>query len=98
MKFDKRRFVQALLDAPKEAPLFEPSEHSDYLQKQVFDKLAAGEKVDLRSLDWTAFDLRHVTPAGYAGQYERPHRGWLQDINHFLHKIPATNSNEKRFF
>lgn len=98
MEFDKQRFVRALLDAPEEAPLFEPPEHSDYLQREVFDKLAAGEKVDLTSLDWDAFDLRHVTPEGYAKQYEKPHKGWLQGINHFLRKVPAANSNEKGFF
>ena len=98
MEFDKQRFVQALLDAPKEAPLLEPSEHSDYLQREVFDKLVAGEQVDLASLNWDAFDLRHVTPKGYTEQYEKPHKGWLQGINGFLHKVPAANSNEKGFF
>ena len=71
MEFDKRRFLQALLDAPEEKPFLEPPEHSEYLQKQVFDKLTAGEEFRWLDLDWDAFDLRHVTPARYAQMYER---------------------------
>ena len=98
MEFDKRRFLQALLDAPEEKPFLEPPEHSEYLQKQVFDKLTAGEEFRWLDLDWDAFDLRHVTPARYAQMYERTHCGWLQGVNHLLHDVPAASLNEKCFF
>ena len=98
MEFDKRRFLQALLDAPEEKPFLEPPEHSEYLQKQVFDKLIAGEPLKWLDLDWDAFDLRHVTLESYAHPYERLHCGWLQGVNHLLHDVPAARVNEKRFF
>ena len=98
MEFDKRRFLQALLDAPEEKPFLEPPEHSEYLQKQVFDKLTAGEEFRWLDLDWDAFDLRHVTPEGYAQPYEQLHCGWLQGVNHLLRDIPAASLNGKRFF
>lgn len=98
MEFDKQKFLQNLLDAPAEEPLLEPSEHSEYLQKQVFAKLAADEAVDLTSLDWDAFELRHVTPEGYARQHERIHGGWLQGINYYLQTAPAVPLTEKGFF
>lgn len=98
MEFNKQRFFRALLEAPKEEPILEPAEHSDYLQQQVFDKLNAGEAVKLAELDWSAFELRHVTPEGYAKPYEKLHMGWLQGINRFLRKVPAVNLNEKGFF
>ena len=98
MEFDKRRFLQALLDAPEEKPFLEPPEHSEYLQKGGGDKLTAGEEFRWLDLDWDAFDLRHVTPARYAQMYERTHCGWLQGVNHLLHDVPAASLNEKRFF
>lgn len=98
MEFDKRRFVQALLDAPPERPLLETSEYSEYLQKEVFDRLAAGASLVWRTLDWDAFELRHVTPVNYDRPYERVHTGWLQGINSFLRKTPAASLHEKGFF
>lgn len=98
MEFDKQRFIHALLEAPIETSLLEPPEHSEYLQTQVFDKLAVDDRVDLQALDWDAFDLRHVTPEGYNQQYHRIHKGWLQGINHFLRKTPAASLAEKGFF
>lgn len=98
MEFDKQRFLQGFLEAPPEQPLLELPEHSEYLQTYVFDKLRAGGTFDLKTLDWGAFDLRHVTPQVYAQQYEQVHTGWLRGINHFLRKIPAASLNEKIFF
>jgi len=98
MEFDKSKFIQNLLDAPAEDPFLEQPEHSDYLQKQVFDKLAAGETVDLTTLDWNAFDLRHVTPEGYVEQYEDEHKDWVMGANWLLRKSPAVCLNQKVFF
>ncbi len=98
MEFDKQRFLCSLLEAPEEEPLLEPPEHSEYLQKQVFDKLAAGEAVDLKALDWNAFELRHVTPEDHGGRHERTHKDWLQGINYYLRKTPAASLPEKGFF
>lgn len=98
MEFDKSRFLQTLLDLPEEKPLLDLPEHSAYLQVHVFDKLLADGTFDLTALDWDAFDLRHVTPAGYIQQYERVHGGWLHGINFFLRKTPAAALREKSFF
>ncbi len=98
MEFDKQRFFQSLLDMPAEQPLLETPEHSDYLQKQVFDKLAADQPIDLTDLDWDAFELRHVIPNGLDTQHGRIHYGWLCGVNAILHNIPAANLSEKRFF
>lgn len=98
MEFDRNRFLQALLDAPEEVPLLDPPEHSDYLQKQVFDKLEAGEGIRWPDLDWDAFDLRHVTPEGYAWRYGELHRSWLMGINEALRETPAACLREKGFF
>lgn len=98
MEFDKQKFFRNLMDAPAEEPFLEPPEHSEYLQKQVFDKLAAEKTADLKSLDWDAFDLRHVTPENCGKQYETMHKGWLRDFNRYLRKIPAISLNQKRFF
>lgn len=98
MEFDKQKFFRGLLEAPAEEPLLEPPEHSEYLQEQVFDKLVAGEEVDLTDLDWTAFELRHVTPERYSQRYEETHRDWLRGINWRLRKTPAVNVSQKQFF
>ncbi len=98
MEFDKQKFFRNLLDAPAEEPFLEPPEHSEYLQKQMFDKLAAGEAVNLAALDWNAFELRHVTPEDYAKQYEETHKDWLEGVNWLLRKSPAVCLNQKVFF
>lgn len=98
MEFEKQRFIQTLQAVPAEQPLLETSEHSEYLQTHVFDKLSAGETFDLTELDWNAFALRHVTPVNYDRSYERVHLGWLHGINAFLRKTPAACLNEKGFF
>jgi len=98
MEFDKQKFFRNLLDAPAETPFLEPPEHSEYLQMQVFDKLAADEAVDLKALDWNAFALRHVTPEDYAKRYEVTHEGWLKGIVFQLRKSPAVSLSQKNFF
>lgn len=98
MEFDKRRFIQTLLDAPAEQPLLETPERSDYLQREAFDKLTAGKTFDMTALKWDAFELRHVTPVNYDRQYERARLGWLLGINSFLRKTPAASLNGKSFF
>ena len=65
MDFDFNMFNYVLHAVPANHIRPEAGEHSPYLQQALFDPLIQGKSIQLASLDWAAFDLRHVTLENY---------------------------------
>ena len=59
-EFDMRQFAALLRIVPEEKPMVERPEHSEYLQKNVFDVLKEDGSVDLKQLDWSAFGMKDL--------------------------------------
>ena len=51
-EFDMRQFIALLQIAPEEKPMVETPEHSEYLQKNIFDVLKKDGSVDLKPSGW----------------------------------------------
>ena len=97
-EFDVGKFVCLLQTLPERQRRDEPPEHSEYLQKNVFDILKAGKGVDLRKLDWDAFDLRHLALEWQCRSRRIVYAGWLEGINSYVHETPSCSENRRRFF
>lgn len=97
-EFDMEQFIRTLQAAPEHRNRAELAEHSEYLQTHVFDVLRAGEEVDLRKLDWDAFEMAHVTPAWHSAGQDKVLANWLKSINRYFRKTPALSDTRKRFF
>lgn len=97
-EFDKLRFLELLREAPERKQLLEKPQYSEYLQKQVFDKLREDGMIDLSALDMEAISLRDLIETGYPAMYENISGGWDQGINHFLKKTPAAHLEQRSFF
>lgn len=95
---DSKVFFQLLREAPERRFLSETPEYSEYLQREVFDRLSRGEEVDLSKLDWDAFSLYHVTPEWYPGLFERAEERLIKGMCRLLHKIAPAIQTEQKFF
>ena len=97
-RFENEAFIALLKAAPPRASIFEPAERSEYIQKQVIDPLKKGEKVNLQTLDFSAFDFRNVTTDDYIKSCKRQVGGWTQGFNRFVKKTPADAAKQRAFF
>jgi len=97
-EFDVSQFCALLRAVPEARPIVEPPERSEYLQKQVFDVLKEKGRIDLRQLDWDAFDIKHVIFGQDAASLNSIPDGWLSGINRFLHNTPGAATDQRRFF
>lgn len=97
-EFDMRQFISLLRIVPEEKPLVEMPAHSDYLQKNVFDVLKEDGSVDLKKLDWSAFDRKDLLSIGHANWLNTTPDGWLHGINSFVHKTPGMAAGRRKFF
>lgn len=97
-EFDMRQFITLLQIAPEEKPMVEQPEHSEYLQKNIFDVLKKDSSVDLKHLDWSAFDMKDLRSSGHANWLNTTPSGWLHGINSFVHKTPGMAAGRRKFF
>lgn len=98
IRFDFDLFAGLLRTAPEPIRFSDEAEYSEYLQKEVFDKLNGGEPVDPSKLDFSAFDFRHVTPEGIEKHYEGELAGWLKSANSLFKLTPAVPRAGRSFF
>ena len=97
-EFDMRQFTFLLQIAPETKSMVEPPEHSEYLQKNVFDVLKEEGSVDLKRLDWSAFDMKDLRSSGHANWLNTTPSGWLHGINSFVHKTSGMAAERRKFF
>ena len=97
-EFDMRQFIALLQSAPEEKPMAEQPEHSEYLQKDVFDVLKEDGSVDLKQLDWSAFGMKDLRSSGHVNWLNTTPSGWLHGINFFVHKTPGMAAGRRKFF
>lgn len=98
VQFDKDMFLDTLRYTAAPSKITISGVHSEYLQREVFDKLKRGESVDLMALDWNAFDMCHVTPQGYDERYESNNRSWLRGLNRHFRRAEAVSLLRRNFF
>lgn len=98
LHFDFDAFAALLRSVPEPVPLYDNPEHSEYLQREVFDKLQDGEEVDLSLLDLGAFDLGHVTPEAAPSHFQQMLISWEEYLNKSLKLLPAVSRVERSFF
>ena len=97
-QFENSTFIELLKAAPEALDFFEQEEHSDYLQKAVFDPLKRGEAIGLQDLDFSAFSLRNVTTAENIRIWREDFAGWVSGFNRIIKKIAAEPEKEAMFF
>lgn len=97
-EFDMRQFAALLRIVPEEKPMVERPEHSEYLQKNVFDVLKEDGGVDLKQLDWSAFGMKDLRSGWHADWLNTTPDGWLHGINSFVHKTPGMAAGRRKFF
>ena len=98
LHFDFDAFDALLRSVPAPVPLYDRPEHSEYLQREVFDRLQDGEDVDLSLLDLNAFDLCHVTPEYAPSHFQRILISWEECLNKSFKLLPAVSRSERSFF
>ncbi len=98
LTFDTERFVQALREAPENTPFLEAADYSEYLQRQVLDKLKGHEPLDLLNLDWDKLPPCRSFIPNYHELYERVDAGWTKGVNLFFRETPAAPLAERSFF
>lgn len=98
IQFNLEQFFRALRSAPEPARIIARAEYSEYLQKEVFDKLKQGETVDLKALDWDAIQLCHVTPEWYEQRYRAAERDWAKGLCSLLWDAPNNTCGQRVFF
>lgn len=97
-EFNFETFAKVLRIAPDRNSIFEPEEHSEYLQKNVFDPLIKCGAFDINDVDFSQFELKHVTPNGCAEGYRYVTERWGHGFNKFIKSSPALVSAEGGFF
>ena len=97
-EFNFETFAKVLRIAPDRNSIFEPEEHSEYLQKNVFDELLQGHPVELTKLNFGAFTLQDVTPEVYRTQLAWNQGKWTQCFNKFVKDTPVAVQRESSFF
>jgi hypothetical protein len=98
LEFDRTIFAALLSTALPKQSVSEDGEHSEYLQKQVFDVLRAKENIDLRKIDFGAFELCHVIPDGYMNRNMQSENGWLLRFNQYIKQTPPVSLKQRQFF
>ena len=98
LRFDFDAFDALLRSVPAPVPLYDRPEHSEYLQREVFDKLSGGETVDLSLLDLDAFDFRHVAPESDPEHYQREMNSWQKGANRIFKLLPPMPRESRSFF
>ena len=96
--FNIDSFVDHLRGAPERTSIFEPEEYSVYLQEKVFNPLSRGESLDIRELDYSAYNLNNVTTDSYAEGHNGIMRRWGNGFNRFLKSTPPVVTDERKFF
>lgn len=97
-EFDGARFRMGLRNAPDRNYLKLKSEKSDYVEEHIMVPIMAGNEVDLRKIDFNAFELCHVTPEYMTKIYETSASRWGQAMNRMLQSVPAQPMIRKAFF
>ncbi len=98
LEFSTESFTELLHAIPEAIPYCEEPQHSEYLQKEVFDKLGKGETVDLTRLDLNAFELRHTAMMWSGDHYRSMEQGWQKGFNKMLKLIKASSREKRAFF
>ena len=98
VKFHMDTFAELLRTAPEPMKLYDSPAHSDYLQREIFDKLGRNETVDLSQIDLTAFDFCHVTPAWYDSHFHEMSCAWQRGLNKIFKLQPAVARDKRAFF
>ena len=98
LEFSTESFTELLHAIPEAIPYCEEPQHSEYLQKEVFDKLGKGETIDLTKLDLNAFDLCHTALSWSGDHYAGMERSWQKGFNKMLKLIQASAREKRAFF
>ena len=98
MDFDFNMFNYVLHAVPANHIRPEAGEHSPYLQQALFDPLIQGKSIQLASLDWAAFDLRHVTLENYQAFFLEGHKRFPAGIKADLRKLSPSMPEKRKFF
>ena len=98
LKFNFDVFASILQNAPDRSKIFEPEEHSEYLQKIVFDPLIENAAIDIKTVDFSKFELRNVTPNNYANEFRHITGCWARGFNCFVKTAPALATRTHGFF
>lgn len=97
LDFHKERFLSLLCAAPKIEPVIEEAERSEYVQTLI-DTFKRDGCLDLGTINFDAFDLRHVTPEGYSRIYDHVKDGWVKGIVRFCRNTPPAHLQQRTFF
>ena len=97
-EFNMGLLMESLRRIPERRSIFEPEEYSEYLQKEVFDPLIESGTIDIKEVDFSKFELRHVTPKSYADSFQNVNEGWARGFNEFVKRTPAAACAEPAFF
>lgn len=97
-EFDKNCFLRLLREAPEGVSLDIRAEHSEYLQKNVFDRLKTEGTFALDKLDWDAFQLCHVIPEDREELLARVKKDWVSGLHGFLRHFAAAPLTDRAFF
>lgn len=98
LEFSPETFTELLHAIPEAIPYCEEPQHSEYLQKEVFDKLGKGETVDLTRFDLNAFELCHTALSWSGDHYAGMERSWQKGFNKMLKLIQASAREKRAFF
>lgn len=98
MEFNAERFAELLREVSPRRITAEKGVHSDYLQTEVFDRLAREEPVDFARLDWSAFEMCHLLPEPYGDELLFIEKGWAEGMNHRLQNISPAQPKDQKFF
>lgn len=96
--FDRNIFYRLLRTAPQRHFRPEAAVHSDYLQREFFDRLDQDGEVDLSKLDWDAFSMRNVTPEWYPDQFDMAEERMIKGMCNLFQKTAPASRTERTFF
>lgn len=98
IQFNLEQFFRALHSVPEPTRIIPRAEYSEYLQKEVFDKLKRDETFNLKELDWDAIQFCHVTPAWYEQRYRTAEKDWAKGLCSLLKRTPSNMCKQRVFF
>lgn len=98
LKFHPETFTEMLRTVPEAIPFCEKPQHSEYLQREVFDKLGEGKTIDLTKLDLNAFGMCHTAMSWSEDHYAGMETGWQKGFNKILKLIHASPREKRSFF
>lgn len=97
-ELDGARFRKGLKEAPDRNYLRLDSQKSAYVEEHIIIPIMAGNEVDLREIDFNAFEMCHVTPEYMTKIYDTVSGRWGQTVNRMLQSVPAQPMIRKAFF